>query len=290
METGGSTTTRLWARRAFVLALGLGAAALGAALALHVAWLRADEVPPVLADVASRTPYEPLATATDEDFAALQEGLAAASTVAPELFPRGIEAIDAALYDSTTLYVYAHDPRGGTARGVWNGLSIQETPLWARPTRRSMKACHASEGYANWTRVRAVTGTDTFFMCPPVSTFVALQRGATIYDTRESYLATVVHEVAHQYLALHPDAPPAAALAGKLDRFPPPPDRGQVLDEAWATWAELRASRRLYPAHFERLRTDFLATTCRDRPDEAHCLGLRLALEVLADEAPDAGG
>ncbi|MDX2011513.1 MAG: hypothetical protein SFW67_15040 [Myxococcaceae bacterium] len=263
----------------------VGAVALGGVL--QVAWLRVDELPWLWRDLADRTPMAPPVRAAAEDVTAIEDGMALAFEVAPEVFPLGLEGIDVALYDSDEVLVWTRrSPAGGTPRGQWGAATLVATPVWAQPTERSLRVCRGSEGFANWSRVRAVTRSETFFMCAPMSTFISLQRGRSIYDTRESYLATVVHEFAHQYLALYPEAPVGLQLAARLPGLPSTVSAKDALGEAFATWAELRAAQRKAPRHFERLRTEF-AASCAVRPDDVHCLGLAAALELL--RAQDAG-
>jgi hypothetical protein len=269
------------------VALAVGGALIAACvgLALDHVWLRLDELPWLWRDLSNRTAWEPGALATDADVAALEDGMAVAFELAPTLFPLGLDGIDVALYDHDQLLVWTRRPVfGGTPHGTWRDFSRIATPVWARPTERSMRTCRESEGFANWSRVRAVTRSERFFMCAPQSTFMALQRGRGIYDTKESYLATVVHEVAHQYLALHPAAHPAAKLSASLATMPAGVDRQDVLGEAFATWAELRASQARFPEHVERLRGEFRAS-CERNAEDVHCLGLRGALEVFDAEA-----
>lgn len=264
-----------------VLLLGtlVGAIALGAGLQL--AQVRLDELPWLWRDLSLRTPMVPGARASADDIAALQDGMSVAFELVPEYFPHGLDGIDVALYDEEELLVWSRRPPvAGTLRGRWHDATIVATPVWARPTERSMRTCRGSEGFANWSRVRAVTGRESFFMCAPLTTFTALQRGRSIYDSRDSYLATVVHEFAHQYLGLHPETPAAVNLARQLPPLPPSVSAEDVLGEAFATWVELSAARQRFPTHFQRLRTDFRAS-CEGRADDVHCLGLELAIGAL---------
>lgn len=128
---------------------------------------------------------------------------------------------------------------------------------------------------------------ETVFECAPLKTFVAAQkrRRGSIYDTKASYLMTFVHEYAHQYLRLRDwHVPVVHAMTRAVKKLNTQTSTYRILDEGYAILSELKASRRLFPEHFERLKNDF----GRPGSQQPHDLGTALALSFL-DSSADQG-
>src|SRR5438105_713058 len=79
--------------------------------------------------------------ATAEDFAAIQDGIAGALKMAPEIYPNGIGGADVVLYDSTDLYIWTRGTYPLTKTGEWNGYNIYRTAHGATVTERQMARC-----------------------------------------------------------------------------------------------------------------------------------------------------
>ncbi len=217
------------------------------------------------------------------DIAAVQDGITAAAEAAPEIFPFGIGAVDIVMYDSRIVYLWSQSRKPLKERRVWNGYFVYEARHDGKVDEAAMDGCHG--GAAPFVTAALGPGnvSERVFECAPMGTFTAIQgRRGSVYDTREAYLMTFVHEYGHQVLRMGDfEVPLAQEMSRELRRLDTKTSKNRILDEAYATWGELRVSRRLFPAHFRRLAAD-AGPPGSQRP---HDLGQKLALEFL-DSSP----
>ena len=203
----------------------------------------------------------PHARVTEKDIATFQDGLALAAKVQSELFPNGIDAIDGVLYDARSLYVYSHK-KGLPLREIklWHTYHVYRVPYSGKPTPRQWGGCRG--GGASFVETGGLRGRlrRSYFECAPLGMFLKVQRAkrGSIYTTRDSYLATIVHEVAHQYqeeLSVSERPAVLEALIAKIEPIVPgSSDLGdRSIKEAFATWCELAASEKRFPGHFQKL-------------------------------------
>ena len=227
--------------------------------------------------------------ASDKDFVAFQDGLALAAKVQPELFPNGIQGIDAVLYDARYLYLYSRRkdlPFREVKR--WHGYHVYRLDHAGKPTAKQWGGCRGGGG--SFVEKNGLRGRlhDNYFECAPLSAFVKVQRAkkGSIYTTRESYLATIVHEVAHQYqdqLSTYDRPAPLDELIAKVDSIVPgSSDLGaRSIREAYAEWCELAVSEKRFREHFKNMLAR-LDTTSQD----PHDIGMRAVREVWKEKHP----
>ncbi|MBI3505014.1 MAG: hypothetical protein HY059_09250 [Proteobacteria bacterium] len=213
-----------------------------------------------------------------EDLLALQDGMADARRMAGELFPKGIDAVDVVLYDSREVILYTRTPRELAGGGTFGEYRVYRVPHEAKLTMRDMHGCRGLGSEFIKKALGAAYPAGRAFECAPFGTVAPYHAARErLYDTRESYLATVLHEYGHQYLNQQRGRIP---LAEKIWELTAPlgehRKRYEVWHEAFAIWCELRAARTLYPAFFEKLKA-------RDTSAHAspHDRGQELALELL---------
>ncbi|MBI5201929.1 MAG: hypothetical protein HY925_10115 [Elusimicrobia bacterium] len=231
-----------------------------------------------LAALAADAPYH----ATKKDFSAVQEGIRTYRKVQDELWP-GAGDVEVALYDARDVFLYSHRADYPLPKsGAWRGFTIYRVPHGEKLTKDDLRGCGGSKPFVDRALSKA-TSRDAYFTCVPLGAFVAFQKRrkeGTVYDTRESYLATFVHERAHVYQRNSPNAPDVVhAMADFLDEgsIPPSSDRGQsVLAEAYAQWCELKAAEKLFPKHYGRLKAWY-----KPEAEGDHDIGLGLALRAL---------
>lgn len=217
--------------------------------------------------------------ATAEDMAAIQDGIAGARKLAPTMYPNGIGSIDVALYDSTDLYIWTRSTYPLTKTGAWNGYNVYRTTHGAVVGERQMARCGGEARFAVQALLPAVR-SHFLFTCSPMGAQIALQKKkrGSIYDTRESYLATMAHEYAHHYMDQELwQIPDVGRLAALVKKIPTDTSKTLVLEEAYAQLCELRAAKALYPSHYERLRRDL-----HPGSQDPHDLAMPAALEVYA--------
>lgn len=220
--------------------------------------------------------------ARDSDFAALQDGIQAAQNLRTRLFPNGIDETDITLYDARYIYIYSRNkdlPFG--RRRVWKGYTVYQASHNAKVSEREMARCGATPDF-----VFAALGSTIsppFFSCSPWTIQAALQRKRrSIYDTRDAYLGTIIHEFAHAYHHLEDGRISVVAkieskVQAMQSRHPP----RRIAQEAYAIWCELSASQALFPAHFRRLSKNFY----RSGLDDPHNLGAKIAVEILNEDS-----
>lgn len=220
--------------------------------------------------------------ASRPDFVALQDGIRAARRLRARLFPNGIDETDIALYDSKDVYLYSRDKDLPLAKkGSWSGYVVYQASHGAKVSEREMARCGATPDF-----VFAALGSaavSPFFSCSPWNIQAALQRKkrASIYDTRDSYLGTVIHEFAHAYHRQEVDRIPVLPrIDAKVRLLESRHPSRRIVEEAYAIWCELRASQELFPAHFRRLYVFH-----HPGMDDPHNLGAKVAMEILNEDA-----
>lgn len=219
--------------------------------------------------------------ASADDFTAIQDGIAGTRKMAPQVFPNGIGDIDVVLYDSTNLYIWTRATYTLAKMGTWQGYSIYKVAHGGAPTEREMGRCGGTPQFILDTLRR---GSRRFmFSCSPMGTQIKIQqRRGSIYDTRESYLSTILHEYGHQYMWQELwQIAEVRKLASIVKKTISDTSSGDVVEEAFAIWCELMGSRALYPSHYARLRRDFPKAGSKT----AHLLGLKAAVQLLDSDA-----
>lgn len=214
--------------------------------------------------------------ATPDDIAAIQEGITGALTVAPGLFPGGIEKTDVILYDSTDLYIWTRGTYPLPKIGTWNGYNIFRTTHGAAVTERQMARCGGEARFV-LEPLTVARREHFFFTCAPAGSFTKIQNERrSIYDSRDSYLATMIHEYAHHYMDQELwQIPTVSSLAVIVNKMATSTDKTTILQEAYAIWCELTGARKLYPAHAARL-----IGYVDPRSQDPHMLGLAAVLEL----------
>lgn len=214
--------------------------------------------------------------ATPDDVAAIQEGITDARTLAPELFPGGIDKTDVILYDTTELTVWTRGAYPLPKVGTWNGYNVFRTTHGATLSERQMARCGGEARFV-LEPLTVARREHFFFTCAPLGAFTKIQKERrSIYDTRGSYLATMVHEYAHKYMDQELwQIPAVSALAAIVKKMATNTDKTSILEEAYAQWCELAAARKLYPGHAARL-----LGTANPRSQDPHDLGLAAVLEL----------
>ncbi len=221
---------------------------------------------------------------TEEDFRVFEKGLLDAEKVSSKLFPRGIVGNDAVLYDTHDIFIYS----GSSAYTLpkfrhRDGYQIYRISLGRPVSEREMARCAAGPGPASVEVLRTIT--ERSFSCAPWGVFGRIQkeRGSP-YRFVEGYWASMIHEFGHMYRDRFQADPTSEMLAieGLLstERLSPGTDQLNAADEGFATWCELTGSKKLYPAHYQRMLDS--AHKRRGTDDEyGHDAGLRAAI-ILA--------
>lgn len=215
--------------------------------------------------------------ATPADIATLEAGLAGAFKVQKELFPAGIGEVDVVLYDAKHVWLWSRKERSLPKVRSWRGYSVYRVAHDGLVDAANMHGCRG--GLSPF--VELALGRENLaahsFECSPFSPWVPFHRAkrGSIYHDREGYLATVVHEFAHQYHLEHGDNPVAHRIWEQVKGLDHPKPYA-VISEGYAIWCELMASRRLYPAFFEKLKGDLSGP-----PQDPHVLGQKYALRLL---------
>jgi len=214
--------------------------------------------------------------ATPDDVAAIQDGITAAMKLAPDLFPGGIDKTDVILYDSTELTIWTRGAYPLPKIGTWNGYNVFRTTHGATLSERQMARCGGEARFV-LEPLTVARREHFFFTCAPLGAFTKIQKERrSIYDTRDSYLATMVHEYAHHYMDQELwQIPAVSALAAIVKRMTTNTDKTSILEEAYATWCELAAARKLYPGHAARL-----IGNVNPRSQDPHDLGLAAVLDL----------
>ncbi len=220
--------------------------------------------------------------ATPDDIAAIQEGITGALKSAPELFPHGIEKTDVILYDSTDLHIWTRGTYPLPKTGTWNGYNVYRTTHGATVTERQMARCGGEARFV-LEPLTVARREHFFFTCAPLGAFTDIQRSRrSIYDSRDSYLATMVHEYAHHYMNQELwQIPAVSALAAIVKKMATNTDKTSILSEAYAQWCELAAARKLFPSHAARLLRDE-----DTRSQDPHDLGFTAVLELDRTKLP----
>lgn len=224
-------------------------------------------------------PYQ----AADSDFEAVQDGIDSTLKVAESLFPNGIQQLDVVLYDTSHLYIYSRNPDYKLKKkGQWRNYVIYESSHNGKPTESDMARCSGGIDFA----YDALYGKikQEYFTCAPLTSILAIQKKReSIYVTRESYLATVIHEFAHSYMDqelwqmpdLMPMIPRVKALQTNISKM-------RILQETYAIWCELKASKLLFPVFYQALLKDADLIYS----DTTHGWGARVAMELLGEKLP----
>ncbi len=247
------------------------------ALAVLAAFIAAAEPEP---------PAKEEYAAVEADFVLFERGLADAEKLAPRLFPRGLDRVDAVLYDTGAIYIYTREgkyPYPEVKRP--GGWKVYRAPHRRKPTEREMAKCSGGLGSvpeALWTALPR-----RWFACSVWGAFGRVQaERRSIYRFEQGYLATVTHELGHQY---HHNRFDADEVMLDLERrikmmtLDPVVDPQKAWGEAYAAWAEGMAARELYPAHWKRMKE----RAASGRRDDAwgHEAGLRAAVARIEEEA-----
>ncbi len=213
------------------------------------------------------------------DLAAFQDGIAVALKAAPELFPHGIDAIDAVMYDSSDLYVWTRGEYPLTKTGTWEGYNVYKTPHGGTVTEMQMARCGGEARFAVKALMPSVR-SHFLFTCSPFGAQAEIQKKrGSIYTTRESYFATVIHEYAHHYMDQELwQIPEVSALAAIVKKLKTNTSKTLVLEEAYAELCELKAARKLYPDHAARMISSY-----KPGWQEEHELGMGAVLELLKE-------
>ena len=233
----------------------------------------------------------PAVRASKTDFRAFEAGLALVGEVQPRLFPGGVDLIDAALYDGGWVYLYSNRSDYAFPKlRRWKGYQVYRVrhvpPL---PPELQWGGCRGGGGAPSVTRSFEGRAPEKFFECAPLTTFVAVQKRKkkpSAYTTRESYLATIVHEAAHQAVRGGRDHPPDYDdLIPLVDRLVPvSSDLGsRSLDEAYAQWCELSVAAERFPRHFAAMRDDYVPGW-----EEPHNLGMKAVNDLWDARHPPA--
>lgn len=183
------------------------------------------------------------------------------------------------LYDTANIYLWSRSSYPVARERSWKGYHVYRLAHGGTPTERDMGICGGTPGFVREAVVRLRT-ENRFFSCAPVTTFTAVQRkkGSSIYDSKESYLATMVHELGHQYMEQELwQVSVIQPMAGEVKKLQTRTSQRRILEEAYAIWCELHASQRLFPGHFNRLAKDF----GRSDSQWPHDLGHAVAMKFL---------
>jgi len=223
--------------------------------------------------------------ATGADRRAFQEGLAAAQKMQPEIFPDGIGHIDALLYDAKDLYIYSQNEGYPLPKyGRWKKYTIYRAPHGGLVSERYMAICIGGIEFMP-KEIQAVIA-EQYFACAPAGSFQSIQRQrGSIYQYREGYLASIIHEYGHQYMEQEPEV---LAIVHKMmplvDAVTEAVSKDSLISETFANWCELQGARRLFPKQYQRM----LDTAEEDRKDDryGHLNGLKIAVKLLDDDAP----
>ena len=232
---------------------------------------------PAATEVSSDVPATPY-SASEDDLAAIQDGIAGVQKVSPKLFPNGMNDIDVVLYDSTNIYVWttaaSYSP---TKTGSWKGYSIYKFAHGATPTEREMGRCGGTPGFV--IDILRQQTSRFMFSCSPMGAQIEIQKKrGSVYDTRDSYLSTIIHEYGHQYMWQELwQIDTVRKLAAIVRKTVNGTFSGDVLEEAFAIWCELGGSKVLYSSHYQRLRRDFPKGASGTR----HDLGFAAAVQLL---------
>ena len=220
--------------------------------------------------------------ATQDDIAAIQEGITGALKSAPELFPHGIDKTDVILYDSTDLYIWTRGNYPLTKTGTWNEYNIFRTTHGATVSERQMARCGGEARFV-LEPLTVARREHFFFTCAPLGAFTKIQKNRrSIYDSRDSYLATMIHEYAHHYMNQELwQIPAVSALAAIVKKMVTNTDKASILSEAYAQWCELAAARKLFPSHAARLLRNE-----DPRSQDPHDLGFTAVLELDRTKLP----
>ena len=150
-----------------------------------------------------------------------------------------------------------------------------------------MARCATHAGPASVEVLRAIT--ERSFSCAPWGVFGRIQkeRGSS-YRFVEGYWASMIHEYGHLYRDRFQADPTPEMLAIDVliaaERLSPGTDRFSAADEGFASWCELMGSRKLYPAHYQRMIQN--AHRRRRTDDEyGHDVGLRAAVTLAAKKS-----
>ena len=215
--------------------------------------------------------------ATSADMKAVQDGISGALKIAPKLYPNGIETIDVVMYDSTDLYVWTRGTYPLPKIGTWNDYTVYRTTHGATVSERQMARCGGEARFAVQALMPAVRG-HFLFTCSPLGAQTAVQKKrGSIYDTRESYLATMAHEYAHHYMDQELwQIPEVGRLAALVKKIATDTSKTAILEEAYAQLCELRAAQALYPTHYERMRRDL-----HPGSQDPHALAMPAVLRIF---------
>jgi len=217
--------------------------------------------------------------ATHEDFQAIQDGISGALKLQEKLFPNGIGNVDVVLYDSRYFYVYSRKQDYPLPKfRSWNEYTVYRKLHNTKISKRFMRICSVDAPTDIRKSLWKAEISALFFSCSPVTVQTAIQKQRkSIYDTRESYLGTIVHEYAHVYQkqelwqmpVIKQIVPLVKAIKSRHAKL-------RILQEAYAIWCENQASRELYPSHFKRLKSDY-----RPGYDQVHNHGQKVAMELM---------
>lgn len=213
------------------------------------------------------------------DFEALQDGISSALSVGKDVFPNGIGSVGIVLYDSANLYIYSHQADLALPkRGSWRNYTIYQIPHNSQVSERAMARCAGGEDFV-WKALYNQISTP-YFTCSPWTIQGDIQRRRrSIYDTRESYQATVVHEYGHVYMSQELwQIPILQKMIPRVRRIQSRESHASILQEAYAIWCELQVAKKFFPTHYDRLKNDYVSGL-----DERHNHGLKVALDVMSD-------
>lgn len=227
--------------------------------------------------------------ATKADFAALEQGILGAGKAAETLFPDGIEKIDVVLYDAKYLYVYSRNA-GYKYKKLrkWGKYQVYRVKHKGKLTERELARC--AGGLPDAGKVIGDKIAEQRFSCAPWGAFEAIQKKrGSIYQHREGYFASVLHEYGHQYQKQQPNAIPVAVqLADRVGKIKlsPETDLESAKSEAFADWCELKGSKALYPKHYDRMKQRGEVVNVEKSDDSyGHDAGLRAAVELDKEQA-----
>ena len=228
------------------------------------------------------SPYQGEYIAGANDFKLLERGMRQARKVEEMLFPSLLDRVDVVLYDTKYLYVYSRD--AGHALPKWRrraGYQVYRLEHGRRPSEREMARCSGGTDVVD--REIRKQLSEEYFACAPWGTFGAIQKKRrSVYQFEQGYLATIIHEFAHQFEFWQPQRTVEMAeirriLSGMKLKLKADPE--SAAGEGFASWCELEASKKLYAEHFRRM----LSEAAGDKPDDlyAHGAGLKAAVALF---------
>ncbi len=214
--------------------------------------------------------------ATKADVRTLEQGLSEALKMESELFPQGIGGVDIVLYDSRHVWLWSRSQRSLPKIGGFKGYTVYKVEHSGVVDARNMHGCRGSVSPLAEVALGRENVAEHVFECSPQSPWAVYHAKRSIYSDRDGYLTTITHEFGHQYLEQHGWNTPVVKRMWPEVRRLDHPKPYSVMGEAFATWCELRAARKLHPAFFAKLKADSSGPN-RD----PHVLGQKVALKFL---------